>query len=59
VTLLHGAADAVLHYTEWREMTLVEYLRLSFAWAGFPGLQDYEQRDECLLAALKEGLLPL
>ena len=37
----------------------VEYLRLSFAWAGFPGLQDFEHRDEDLLETLREGLLPL
>lgn len=59
IALPNSAADAVLLNTEWREMTFVEYLRLSFEWAGFPGLQDYENRDENVLASLREGLLPL
>lgn len=59
IELPNAAADAILRHTEWRQMTFVEYLRLSFEWGGFPGLQDYEHRDEALLASLKEGLLPL
>jgi hypothetical protein len=59
IDLPHAAADAPLRNTEWGDLTFVEYLRLSFEWAGFPGLKDYERRDEALLASLKEGLLPL
>ena len=59
IQLPHAAADAPLLNTEWGDFTFVQYLRLSFAWAGFPGLQDYQQRDEALLATLKEGLLPI
>jgi hypothetical protein len=59
IDLPHAAADAPLRNTEWGDLTFVEYLRLSFEWAGFPGLKDYERRDEALLASLKEGLHPL
>lgn len=59
IDLPNAAADALLRYTEWREMTFVEYLRLSFDWAGFPGLQDYDKRDDKFLTSLKQGLLPL
>ena len=59
IYLPDAAADAPLHNTEWHDLTFVEYLRLSFQWAGFPGVQDYERRDEKLLALLREGLLPL
>lgn len=55
-----AAADAPLLYTPWDDdSTFVEYLRLSFEWAGFPGLQDIENHDEALLKRLKERLLPL
>lgn len=59
IHLPNAAADAPLLNTEWGSLTFVEYLRLSFAWAGFPGLQTYEQRDDALLTWLKDGLLPL
>lgn len=59
IELPNTAPDAILHHIEWQQMTFVEYLRLSFEWGGFPGLQDYAHRDEKLLASLKEGLLPL
>jgi hypothetical protein len=59
MVLPNAAADAPLLNTEWGALTFVEYLRLSFEWAGFPGLQEYDRRDEALLSALKEGLLPL
>jgi hypothetical protein len=59
ITLPDAGMDAPLLYTEWGDLTFVDYLRLSFEWAGFPGLQDFEHRDEALLAALREGLLPL
>lgn len=59
IALPDARADAPLRNIEWGEMTFVEYLRLSFEWAGFPGLQEIANRDETLLALLKEGLLPL
>ena len=59
IQLPNAAADALLLNTEWGRLTFVEYLRLSFEWAGFPGLKDYKNRDEPLLATLKDSLLPL
>ena len=49
-------ADTMLHGTD---MYFVAYLRKSFEWAGFPGLEDYEERDNQLLDRLKDGLEPL
>lgn len=59
LVLPNAAADAPLLETPWGELTFVEYLRLSFTWAGFPGLQDFANRDDLLLNQLKAGLLPL
>lgn len=59
IELPNAGADVILQNTEWREMTFVEYLRLSFEWAGFPGLQDYDHIDKTLVNSLKQGLLPL
>ncbi len=57
VRVPNGAADAILENTG---TTFVGYLRRSFAWGGFPGLESYpEKRDDALIAHLKEGLLPL
>jgi hypothetical protein len=53
ILLPNPKADARLYGTE---MTFVAYLRNSFAWGGFPMLADYEERDEALIAFLKEGL---
>jgi hypothetical protein len=39
--------------------TFVDHLRISFRWGGFPGLQDYENRDKAMLDHLREGLLPI
>ena len=58
VQLPNFAADAVLE-GEAHKITLVEYLRLSFQWGGFPGWEKYEDRPEKELAFLREGLLPL
>jgi hypothetical protein len=59
IVLPNPAADAPLLYTDWGDLTFVEYLRLSFQWGGFPGLKDYPERDEAVLSKLKEGLLPI
>jgi len=39
------------------QMTFVKYLRLSFQWAGFPGMADWAEVPEDDLAMLKQGLL--
>jgi hypothetical protein len=59
IRLLDAAADSPLLNTDYGKLTFVEYLRLSFEWAGFPGLKDYDRRDEELLTSLKVGLMPL
>jgi hypothetical protein len=41
------------------DMHFVAYLRESFAWGGFPGLKDHKDRDEKLIAFLKEDLEPI
>jgi hypothetical protein len=58
IALPNPAADALL-LNENHHTTFVGYLRLSFAWGGFPGLENQSNRNEDLLAALKEGLLPI
>ena len=59
IIMPQAVMDAPLLNTNWREFTFVEYLRFSFEWAGFPGLHEYDNADEKLLASLKEGLLLL
>jgi len=54
----NGACDAVLE-GEPRGKTLVEYLRLSFRWGGFPGWEKYKDRPERELAFLRNGLLAI
>jgi hypothetical protein len=56
VVLPDAGADAFLHGTD---LHFVAYLRESFAWGGFPGLKDQEDRDDSLIAQLKEGLEPI
>jgi hypothetical protein len=58
-------ADAAL-LNEWHETTFVRYLRIAFAWGGFPGLGRPATRFEPaitpppgFLEHLREGLLPL
>ena len=53
-----AAADAPLLW-EWHNTTFVEYLRIVFAWGGFPGLERFTERPEKELAYLREGLLAL
>ncbi|MBZ0315611.1 MAG: hypothetical protein K8L91_04265 [Anaerolineae bacterium] len=57
IALPNGAFDAPLLY-EAHQTTLVNYLRISFQWAGFPGLADEPKRDNALLDQLRVGLLP-
>jgi hypothetical protein len=58
VHLPNAAADAIL-VGEPEGRTLVEYLRWSFKWGGFPGWEKQKARPEKELAMLREGLLPL
>lgn len=41
------------------DVYFVAYLRNSFTWGGFPGLNDHSERDDKLIAFLKEGLEPI
>jgi hypothetical protein len=52
-----ACADALL-LGEPDETTFVNYLRISFRWAGFPGWERMPVRPERDLAVLTEGLLP-
>ncbi len=58
IRLPDSSADGPL-LNEDHQTTFVNYLRISFQWAGFPGLEHYTNRDEKLLAFLKEGLLSI
>lgn len=53
-----AAADGLVRNTAGQDILFVEYLRSSFAWAGFRGLRNYARRDEALIKSLKEGLRP-
>jgi hypothetical protein len=55
---LPNAAAAVL-VGEPQGRTLVEYLRWSFQWGGFPGWEKEKSRPEKELAFLRDGLLPI
>jgi hypothetical protein len=56
ILLPDASADTLLHGTD---KHFVAYLRHSFAWGGFPGLEEHEERDEKLLTFLRAGLEPL
>jgi hypothetical protein len=58
VELPNGSVDFIL-LNEGHDFTFVEYLRLSFRWGGFPGLQDYDGKPTDLLNLLTKDLLPL
>lgn len=61
ITLPNPAIDGPLLSDDWDGMLLVEYLRQSFAWGGFAGLEGALGADlaQAELAVLTEGLLPL
>jgi hypothetical protein len=44
---------------EWHQTTFVKYLRMCFAWAGFPGLETRIDPQNVEFARLREGLLPM
>lgn len=52
------SADALLEH-EWRHTTFVNYLRICFHWAGFPGLEKVPSPPVQDIEALREGFLPL
>jgi hypothetical protein len=58
VYLPDANADCTLHGAT-RLMTLVEHLRLSFRWGGFPGWESQADRPEKELALLREGMIPI
>ena len=58
VALPNPAADCKLLYESHRT-TFVNYLRLSFRWGGFLGLEEAKNRSDELVAQLIEGLLPI
>lgn len=53
-----AGADTLLE-GEWHETTFVNYLRICFRWAGFPGLDGALPPDAPELAALTSDLLPI
>ncbi len=58
VALPNPAADCELLY-ESHHTTFVNYLRLSFRWGGFLGLESAKNRSDDVLAQLTDGLLPI
>jgi hypothetical protein len=44
---------------EWHQTTFINYLRICFAWAGFPGLETRIDPENVEFACLREGLLPM
>jgi hypothetical protein len=40
-----SAADPILSY-ERHALPFIDYLRLAFRWAGFPGLEDHQERPD-------------
>ena len=44
---------------EWHQTTFVNYLRICFAWVGFPGLETRIDPQNVQFARLREGLLPM
>ncbi len=51
--------DAPLGGDDWDGALFIDYLRIAFAWGGFPGLRAAKNPPCDLLASLCEGLLPL
>lgn len=51
--------DAPLSGDDWEGVPFIIYLRMVFAWGGFPGLRQASNPPRDLLALLCEGLLPL
>jgi hypothetical protein len=58
IQLPNASADSVL-VGEPEGRTLIEYLRWSFKWGGFPGWEKEKRRPQKELSYLSEGLLPI
>jgi hypothetical protein len=58
IYLPNAGADAPFEF-EWHGTTFVNYLRICFAWAGFPGLECKAVRPDQELAFLTRELLPI
>jgi hypothetical protein len=58
VTLPNASLDAAVE-NEVHGLNFVDYLRLAFEWAGFPGYADIPDKAPPLLSRLKESLLPI
>jgi hypothetical protein len=56
IVLPDASADAYLHGTD---VYLIAYLRKSYLWGGFPGLERCADRDDELLAYLRAGMEPI
>jgi hypothetical protein len=54
-----ASIDAAMAGDDWNGVEFVSYLRIAFAWGGFPGLRDEPNPPRELMAHLTEGLLPL
>jgi hypothetical protein len=52
-------ADGAPGWGVWQGVPFVSYLRLCFAWGGFPGLMDAEDPPREELDYLRRGLLPM
>ena len=52
-------ARADFQFDDWHKTTFVNYLRITFAWGGFPGWERYNNPPRKELAELSESLLPL
>lgn len=59
IPLPNMAADAAPAWGAWKGVPFVSYLRICFAWGGFPGLMDADDPPREELAFLRRGLLPL
>jgi hypothetical protein len=59
IVLPFFGADPVFAY-ERHELPFVDYLRLSFRWAGFPGLDEHADREDAqsFVNRFGEGLEP-
>jgi hypothetical protein len=59
IVLPFSGADPVFAY-ERHELPFVDYLRLSFRWAGFPGLDEHADREDVqsFISRFGEGLEP-
>jgi hypothetical protein len=58
ITLPNVGVDAALENEE-HGLHFIEYLRLAFEWGGFPGYSNMPTKAPKVIAALKNGLLPI